>query len=148
MASSLETTSKESAVKDTGDEVFVCPVATNFIRTQFHHRLTTKELKLDVADAVSLRCANPVFPTAIPGGLEPPLGIMLYLEQYLCSGGLEICNGMCTVQLGEPHIPIGSYHRSPPLGLVAQELSHGLRQGRSPRSITVADTSPDSGHLM
>ena len=92
MAWSLKTTRKETTVNDTGDKVFVCSMAADLTRAQCDHRLTTKELKLDVPDAVSLRCADPVFPTAILGGLEPPLDIVLDLVEYVSSGGLEVCN--------------------------------------------------------
>ena len=91
---SLKTARKETTVKDTGEEVFVSSMATNLTWTQFVHRFTTKELKLDIPDAVSLCCADPVFPIAILGGLEPPLGIVLDLVEYVCGGGLEVCNGM------------------------------------------------------
>ena len=94
VARALETTRKESAVKNTRDQALVCPMTADLVRTQLRYRLTTEKVELDIPYAVALSGSDPVLAIVIPGGLETSLGIVLDLVQDIRSSWLEICNIM------------------------------------------------------
>ena len=92
VARALETTRKESAIKNTRNQALVCPMTADLVRTQLRYRLTTEKVELDIPYAVALSGSDPVLAIVIPGGLETPLGIVLDLVQDFRSSWLEICN--------------------------------------------------------